>query len=671
MPLIEFKYNSINNRHTVSGGRGVVDRTVPRSISGAVVISKPPGTSDTLSVRTAMHTAAGAGWRCLSWRLGRKRIWWLTGLFLCLYNVTIGWQVYQQHCEADTRARNRTAHLADVLAERVTNDLDRVASSLEAIAVVWGGTQDGFGVTQALMRSSVARVPLVRGYVLVGQSGKMLLDENGLPADPLDLSDRDYFRAHSEALSDRVVVGRPVNNGQSGRWFLSVSRKLKDEDGDFAGVIAAVVEPLHLGEVLAQADLGTRGTATLAAADGTIIARSSDTERYIGQTVQEQDAGAANAAATEDLLASPGTVSSSGEVVERSAVAGFPIRVEVRLSRSEALALWWEDVPVYAAAMILPTLIGLVLVMVITRQQRALRHAETALQQHVTDLENSQHLLERRTAELGHLAQDHAAAQIRAEAALAMKHRFLATVSHELRTPLNAIIGFSEMLEQEFLGPLGAREYVEYARFVREGGETLLGLINGIIELSAIEAGEYVIRKEPMDLARVVATCLKSIEAAAQVQGVTLINTISHLPGIVADERAIRQVLLNLLANAVKFTPAGGRIEVTAEAEPDCLRLRISDTGVGIPEAAMEHLGSLFIQGDGDLSRQHGGIGIGLALCRRLMERHQDSLVISSTADVGTTAILTLSRRGEPYAAGQEPKSSSSRMSPLLVLTGS
>jgi signal transduction histidine kinase len=500
----------------------------------------------------------------------------------------------------------------------------------------------------------------------------MLLDENGPPADPLYLSDRDYFQAHSEALSDRVVVGSPVKDGQSGQWFLSVSRKLEDDGGDLAGVIVAVVEPLHLGEVLAQADLGMRGTATLAAADGTIIARSSATERYIGQTVQHhQDEGATNAAGTEDVLASPGTVSSPGEVVERRAVAGFPIRIEVRLSHSEALALWWEDVPVYAAAMILPTLIGLVLVTVITRQQRALRHAETALQQHVTDLENSQHLLERRTAELGHLAKDNAAARIRAEAALAMKQRFLATVSHELRTPLNAIIGFSEMLEQEFLGPLGAREYVEYARFVREGGETLLGLINGIIELSAIEAGEYVIRKEPVDLARVVATCLRSIDAAAQVQGVTLINTISHLPGIVADERAIRQVLLNLLANAVKFTPAGGRIEVTAEAEPDCLRLRISDTGVGIPEEAMEHLGSLFIQGDGDLSRQHGGIGIGLALCRRLMEMHRDSLVISSTAGIGTTVILTLSRRGEPYAAGQEPKSSSSRMSPLLVLTGS
>ena len=198
----------------------------------------------------------------------------------------------------------------------------------------------------------------------------------------------------------------------------------------------------------------------------------------------------------------------------------------------------------------------------------------------------------------------------------------------------------------------------------------MLGLINGIIELSAIEAGEYVIRKEPMDLARVVATCLRSIDAAAQVQGVTLINTIAHLPGIVADERAIRQVLLNLLANAVKFTSAGGRIEVTAEAEPDCLRLRISDTGVGIPEQAMEHLGSLFTQGNGDLSRQHGGIGIGLALCRRLMEMHQDSLVISSTADAGTTVILTLSRRGESNAADQQPKSSSP-MSPVRALTGS
>ena len=84
--------------------------------------------------------------------------------------------------------------------------------------------------------------------MLVGQSGKMLRDENSLPADPLDLSDRDYFRAHSEALSDGVVVGRPVKDGQSGRWFISVSRKLEDDGGDFAGVIAAVVEPLDLGE---------------------------------------------------------------------------------------------------------------------------------------------------------------------------------------------------------------------------------------------------------------------------------------------------------------------------------------------------------------------------------------------------------------------------------------
>jgi hypothetical protein len=127
---------------------------------------------------------------------------------------------------------------------------------------------------------------------------------------------------------------------------------------------------------------GDEPTTTLVTTDGPIIARSSATEQYIGQTVQDQDAEAVNAAGTEDALASPGLVS-SGEVVERRAVAGFPIRIEVRLSRSEALALWWEDVPLYAAAMILPTLIGLVLVTVITRQQRALRHTEMARQQHV------------------------------------------------------------------------------------------------------------------------------------------------------------------------------------------------------------------------------------------------------------------------------------------------
>jgi signal transduction histidine kinase len=313
---------------------------------------------------------------------------------------------------------------------------------------------------QALMQSSVAHVPLVRGYVLVGPSGNILLDENGRPANPLYLGDRDYFQAHAQAHLDGVFIGTPIQGRQSGRWFLSVSRKLETEGGEFAGVIAAIVEPLHLEEVLARADLGNQGTATLVAADGTIFARSSDTERHIGMVLRERYEEAAIAASVEDLLTHPGAALTSGELVEHHSVAGFPIHIEVRLSRGEALALWLDELPVYAATMVLPTLIGLGFVAVITGQQRQLRHAKIALQQQVTDLQNSQHVLEQQAAELTCLAAENAAARVRAEAALAMKHRFLGMISHELRTPLNAIIGFSEMLEQERLGPLGVCEYV-------------------------------------------------------------------------------------------------------------------------------------------------------------------------------------------------------------------
>ena len=116
--------------------------------------------------------------------------------------------------------------------------------------------------------------------------------------------------------------------------------------------------------------------------------------------------------------------------------------------------------------------------------------------------------------------------------------------------------------------------------------------------------------------------------------------------------------------------PLADRLRSPRKPKPECIRLSISDTWISIPEEVTKHLGILFTHGDGDLSRQHGGIGIGLALCRRLMEMHQDSLAISSTADIGTTVILTLSRRGESNAADQQPKSSS-RMSPMRALTGS
>ncbi|UEM03256.1 ATP-binding protein [Skermanella rosea] len=127
----------------------------------------------------------------------------------------------------------------------------------------------------------------------------------------------------------------------------------------------------------------------------------------------------------------------------------------------------------------------------------------------------------------------------------------------------------------------------------------------------------------------------------------TLVNTITTLPGIVADERAIRQVLLNLLSNTIKFTPAGGRIEIAAEARAEAIRLRIRDTGGGMPEEMVENLGSLFTQADPHLSRHHGGMGIGLALCRRLSEMHGGRLAISSTAEAGTTVTLFFHRESQ------------------------
>jgi signal transduction histidine kinase len=229
-----------------------------------------------------------------------------------------------------------------------------------------------------------------------------------------------------------------------------------------------------------------------------------------------------------------------------------------------------------------------------------------------------------------------------AERASKAKSKFLANMSHELRTPLNAVLGFSELIKDEFFGPVGDNRYVEYAGLIHGAGNHLLDLITDILDMSKIEAGKLELNCESVPVTAVVRDCVELLEERAASSGVALtIDVESASMSVHADRRALKQILLNLLSNAIKFTPPGGSIVVSARQAGGFCAFAVEDTGIGIAAGDLQRLGNPFVQlGNNDGSKP--GTGLGLALVRALSEMHGGALKVESVEGVGTTATVTI-----------------------------
>jgi two-component system, cell cycle sensor histidine kinase PleC len=234
-------------------------------------------------------------------------------------------------------------------------------------------------------------------------------------------------------------------------------------------------------------------------------------------------------------------------------------------------------------------------------------------------------------------------ARYRAEAANVAKSRFLAQMSHELRTPLNAILGFSEVMKSEIFGAHAVPVYKEYSADIHNSGVHLLNLINEILDLSRIEAGRYELNEEAMALVNVVADCHHLLKLRASSRGITIHEVFERgMPKIWADERAIRQIVLNLLSNSIKFTPQGGEIWLkvgwTASGGQ---YLSAKDTGSGIPEAEIPIVLASFGQGSNSIKSAEQGAGLGLPIAKSLVDMHGGTFTLKSKLRIGTEVIVT------------------------------
>ena len=229
-----------------------------------------------------------------------------------------------------------------------------------------------------------------------------------------------------------------------------------------------------------------------------------------------------------------------------------------------------------------------------------------------------------------------------AERASTAKSAFLANMSHELRTPLNAVMGFSELIKDEFFGPIGDRRYGEYAGLIHGAGSHLLDLITDILDMSKIEAGKVELHRENISPNEIVRDCTDLLEERASSAGLRLVVETARAPHTIdADRRALKQILLNLISNAIKFTPPGGTVTVRAEERGGVCAFAVVDTGIGMAAADLHRLGNPFVQlRNNDGSKP--GTGLGLALVRALAEMHGGTLQVVSTEGEGTSVTVTI-----------------------------
>ena len=229
-----------------------------------------------------------------------------------------------------------------------------------------------------------------------------------------------------------------------------------------------------------------------------------------------------------------------------------------------------------------------------------------------------------------------------AEAANRAKSEFLANMSHELRTPLNAIIGFAEAIKTELLGPVGTKRYRDYAEDIHQSGHLLLGVINNVLDLAKVEAGTMELHEETILLTPAMEACTKTLQQLADKNEVTFKLAVEPgMPRLIADENKLKQIVLNILSNAVKFTPPGGTVTLSLRTvEEDAIVIEVADTGIGMSPADLEIALQPFGQVDNALTRRHQGTGLGLPLATTLAELHGGTLKVESELGRGTSVTL-------------------------------
>lgn len=454
-------------------------------------------------------------------------------------------------------------------------------------------------------------------YLELNQIG--IIDAHGLyvasslPApDRIDLSDREHFRFHAEGHGDVPYISKPLTGRATKKLSIQLSRRITMPDGSFGGVVVASINPYYFSKLYDQLRLGHAGLITIVGLDGIVRARRNLAQYSSGQDIRHADLFKHLRKAPVGFYRRASLIDGVDRLFAYKKLERYPLVVLVGTGYDDAMRLYRDNArmhTLFAGSIMILSLFFGGLIMVALRKRRLM-------------FEQVQ------------------ASRRQAEAANRSKTDFLAKVTHEVRTPLHAVTGLTDYLLHT---PL-TDDQRDCLSTVRQSADHLLGMVNDLLDISKIEAGQLELEAVPFDLRGVFLAARRILAPLAEAKGIDCDLDWQSEPDaatVVGDPRRLRQIILNLGGNAIKFTTTGGvRIRARSRpAERDALvrlEVAVTDTGSGIPEAVRETIFQPFTQADASIAGQYGGTGLGLTICRQLVERMGGSLTVESTVGEGS-----------------------------------
>ena len=456
-------------------------------------------------------------------------------------------------------------------------------------------------------------------------SGDMIETSVDGPATKVNLADREHFLVHQQGKVSGLFISRPVFGRASGKWSIQLSRRISAPDGSFAGIMVASLDPFYFSHTFDDLDVGRRGLVAMFGRDGILRARTGLDDKSIGHDMSNTLPFRAAMTAPWGFLQDVSPIDGVRRLLSYRAVAGYPLIVVAGYDETEFLAGSLALRKLYIGAAGAATAMLLIMALLVGWQARV---------------------------------QD--AGRRIAEHANRMKSEFLAMISHEIRTPMNGVLGMLALLEGEDI-TAGQRQQAETARRSAEG---LLGLLDDILDFSKLEAGKSVVDAGICDPKQIADAVIELLRPKAEGKGLSLsAHMAPTVPdAVVTDPTRLRQILFNLVGNAIKFT-ASGHVSVRAQRGAELpggrflLEFDVEDSGIGIPAEVVPTLFHHFTQADSSVTRNYGGTGLGLAICKRLCQLLGGNISVSSVPGKGSVFHFTIAAGIGDAAALREEQS--------------
>ncbi len=515
-------------------------------------------------------------------------------LLICIWGL-VGAVLFNEYRQTIAGAYKDATNYSRIFAEHTARTLQSVDQLGRVVKRMMETSPPPYNLRQ-FVEDDIMKAGLVIQVAAVDARADVIASTQDFT--PVNLADREHIRVHMQQDTGRVFVSKPVKGRVSGKWSIQVSRRVNKPDGSFGGVVVASIDPFYFSRLYSEIDIGARGVILLAADDGIVRARRSGTDDSTGQDLNDSPLLELARKQASGTIKITSRFDQVPRYLAFWRLKDYPLIAVVGIGEEDALE------PYYAyrrTVMLLAAVATIAILLMAVALVRKVRQVE----------ENRRKAVE----------------------ANAAKSTFLSNMSHELRTPLNGILGFSELLQQDLAG----QPQQNFANAIHQSGQHLLTLVNSLLDLAHVEANKIQLSLSKENLPALLQRAVGRHRPNAESKSLTLeLELAEGLPAqCQLDRKRLAQVLDTLLDNAIKFTTTGG-ILLRAEVHHEFLQFDVADTGPGIDSEFHFEIFDKFTQVDGSERRGHGGIGLGLALARELVELMGGRIWVESVPGKGS-----------------------------------